>query len=56
MFFFLALFYFRVAVEIITARMGSVRGGRTRKGTIKRREGDWEGDIQTHHDITATII
>ena len=48
-------------MEIITARMGSVRAGARagEEGTIKRRgmgEGGRKGDIQTHYDITATII
>ena len=43
-------------MEIITARMGSVRGGQAGEEGDHKKEGEWEGDIQTHHDITATII
>ena len=51
------LFYSRVAVEIITAGMGSVGGGHKKEG-----EGEGEGGRgratyrRVHHDITATII
>ena len=55
-FFFLALFYFILVSRWRSSQPEWGRGGRGHKKEGGKRGKERGGDIQTHHDITATII